>query len=306
MEEDKTLLSYSIHETDVRQAITGVPIEKMDLTGLPIEVAYANIGDVPNETYALIRRHGLGGSDASVLLGVNPFTTLPELIKEKASPTISEEEKAIGEKVAVRKGRDLEPLIIQKFEKYFKQHIFKPADMYRFKEFPYLIINFDGITGVPKQYIPVEIKVITMYGEKYYNPIKAIFNEIDGFKSLPANVSQKNMSVQNKAAHYGMPPYYYTQLQQEIFAADADFGYLSVLYDKSWRFFTFFAWRDEAVINDIILQGYKTWEKILELRRTSGWDKAGMDLILMEQQQSIMDGKDPNILDNPSNKPSEE
>ena len=89
----------------------------LDVSGLPIKVILENIGALPNEMYALVRRNGFGASDSSVLLGVNPYKNINELIKEKATMTISEEEKEIGTKVAVRKGNDLEPLIITKYEK---------------------------------------------------------------------------------------------------------------------------------------------------------------------------------------------
>ena len=260
------ILDYSFHETEVRKAIANEAIKGINLEGLPIEVSYADIDQVANDDYIIIRRDGFGASDSSILLGVNPFKNIQELIKEKASTTISAEERAIGELVNVRKGRDLEPLIIEKFEKHFKQETFKPKDMYRFKEYPYLTVNFDGVTAVDEQYIPAEIKVVTMFGEKYYNPHKAMFNESEGFKELPEDVSMRNWSIENKAAFYGIPPYYYTQLQQQIMALNAPYGHLSVLFDKSWRFYTYHIWRDNTVLKDLIVIGYKTWEKVEALR----------------------------------------
>lgn len=237
----------------------------LDMSYAGWEIDIPNIAAMPNEEYAMARRHGLGGSDASIVLGVNPYKTIQELIEEKARDTLTEEEKAVGDKVAVRKGRDLEPLIIQKFEKAFGMKTWKPIDMYVCKQFPYLKMNFDGVTGEPGAYIPAEIKVVTARGERHYNPSKAIYIEGEGLKPLPENVSQHNISIQSKAAHYGIPPYYYTQLQQEIMASGAPYGYLSTLYDKDWILRTYFAWRDDAVIQDIIVQGYKTWEAVVAL-----------------------------------------
>jgi hypothetical protein len=214
----------------------------------------------------MLRRNGFCGSDSSILLGVNPFKTLPELIKEKLSTTISAEERAIGELTAVRKGRDLEPLIIQKFEQYFQQDTFKPSDMYKFRDYPYLKVNYDGVTGKPGAYVPAEIKVVTVKGERHYNPAKTIFDEINGFKPLPENPTGHNWSIETKAGYYGIPPYYYTQLQQEMMGLEAEYGYLSVLFEKDWRFYTFLIWKDPAVWNDIVIQGYKAWEKIEMLR----------------------------------------
>ncbi len=252
----------------------------LDLTGLPIKIILANVGALPNELYALVRRNGFGASDSSVLLGVNPYKNIQELIKEKATRTISEEEKEIGTKVAVRKGNDLEPLIITKYESYFGTKTIKPIDMYIFKEYPYLKINFDGVThtsdGKP---FPVEIKVATQWGEKHYNPAKAIFSEGVGWGPLPENVSNKNWSIATKAAYYGIPPYYYTQVQQEMMGCDAEYGHLCVLFDKSWLIHVFHIWKDDRVQNDIILNGFKAWEQVKILRGTNGWiDVEGNDI----------------------------
>ena len=86
----------------------------LNLQGLPIEIAFKDIDKLPNEQYALVRKQGLGTSDSSIVVGVNPYKTVTELINEKARDYITEEEKAVGNELAVRKGVDLEPLIIKK------------------------------------------------------------------------------------------------------------------------------------------------------------------------------------------------
>ena len=120
-------LDYGMKDGEVRDAISEEDTKALDLSGLPIEIDIENIDDViaeSNEEFAMLRRNGLGGSDSSSVLGVNPYTSRAQLIEQKARTTLTEEEKEVGEKVAVRKGRDLEPLIIQKTEKYFGTDIF--------------------------------------------------------------------------------------------------------------------------------------------------------------------------------------
>ena len=139
--------------------------------------------------------------------------------------------------------------------------------MYVLKEFPYLKMNFDGVVDAPGIYIPCEIKVVTSRGEKHYTPAKALYTEAGGWKPEPPHYEESNNSVITKASQYGIPPYYYTQLQQEIlFSGDAPFGYLAVLLEKSWQLVIFKIWRDNKCINDIIIQGGLTWEKI-EMRK---------------------------------------
>lgn len=255
---------------DSRTAIAEEQSKELDLTGLPIEVLVADIDSVlekSNEEFALIRKQGLGGSDSSAVLGVNPYNTRTSLIQEKARDQLTQEEKEVGDKVAVRKGRDLEPIIIQKSSKFLDLDIFKPKDMYRFKETPWLTMNFDGVAQEPDgDYFPVEIKVVTMYGQKHYDFNKAMFDEAYGMRNIPINyaISEIN-TVETKAMQYGIPPYYYTQLQQEMMALNAPYGLLSVLRDSDWRVFTFYIHKDPYVQSRIITEGYKVWEEVVKL-----------------------------------------
>ena len=255
-----------IQERMKRFAQRSVTTMGINLTNTNLEIAVADIDQFSNDEYIILRRQGFGASDSSVILGVNPYKTIDELIREKASNVITAEERAVGEKAAVRKGVDLEPLIIQKFEHYFKQECFKPKDMYKVKGTTCLNVNFDGVTGTPEQYIPAEIKVVTMYGEKHYNPTKAIFDEVNGFMPLPENISNSNNTIETKAAHYGIPPYYYTQLQQQMLGLNADYGYLSVLFDKDWRMRTFFVWRDNKMLEELIQKSDYYWQQVLALK----------------------------------------
>ena len=274
-------ISYGV-QGDKEVASVDVEAQEIDLdiTGLPIEVDVDNIQALPNETYAILRRNGFGGSDSSILLGVNPYKTLPDLIKEKASKELSEEEKEIGMKVAVRKGNDLEPLVIKKYMEFMGARVIKPTDMYVFKDYPYLKMNFDGVNIENEKPFPVEIKVATSYGQKNYNPAKAIFNEFVGFAPLPQNISNTNNSIETKAAHYGIPKYYYTQLQQEMMACDADYGHIAVIFDKDWTVHIWHVWKDEAVQNQIKLQAYKAWQEVVKLRLQKGWTEWSNDDIL--------------------------
>jgi hypothetical protein len=269
--------------------------ELKNLQAYPIEIAIPNINQYPNEVYAMIRKLSLGASDSSAVLGVSPFTSRNDLINEKVRHFLTAEEKAIGDKVAVRKGVDCEPIIIAKFEQYYKQKTIKPIHMYRFKDYPWLAVNFDGVTGTSEQYLPAEIKVVTAYGEKHYEPKKALFSELEGFRPLPEDPSSRNWSIETKAAYYGIPPYYYTQLQQQIFALNAPFGFLSVLFDKDWRFYSYFIWRDQPVINALIIESYKVWE-IIEARRGPNWlNKAGLEWTLTVHSPDTPSGTEPEV-----------
>ena len=270
--DDVSVLDYGINEAEVNKQIANEEVREIDLKRVPIEIAVKDIDSVSKEDFTQLRRQGFGGSDSSVLVGVNPFNTVSDLIQSKLRTELSEEEKAIGKLTAVRKGNDLEPLIISKATEILKTVVFKPPHMYRFKEFPYLTMNFDGVTDLNgKQYMPVEIKVCTIRGEKHYNKFKAIFDE-----SLPEgaqakleqpDIAENNMSIEERAAHYGIPPYYFTQLQQEMMALDAPFGFLAVLFESDWYVRIYKVYKDPKTQHAIIMQGYKVWQKIEAIKK---------------------------------------
>ena len=249
----------------------------LDLSELDIEVDIANIDQYPNEQYALLRKNGLGTSDSSIILGVNPYTSKNDLIAEKCRNYLTEEELEVGTKSAVRKGRELEPLIIHKHSQVMGRRIIKPVDMYKHKSYPFIKFNFDGVIDKlynedgTYQYIPDEIKVVTIYGMKHYQPKKATFSEFTGWELLHPHYEKEDVNIKKKAAMYGIPPYYYTQLQQQIFGLNAPYGFLTVMFEKDWQLHSWFVWRDQKVINQLIMEDAKTWN-IIESKRPENFD----------------------------------
>ena len=230
-----------------------------------LDVLIENVSELSEDEYALARRKGLGASDSSILLGVNPYKIKSDLIMEKRSKVITEEERAIKMKDAVRKGFDLEPLIIQKYVKLTDNpEPIKPTAMYQINATPCLTINFDGVGHVDDYLIPVECKFVTTYGDKYYNrnnAMKREFGECNLVRNCRAYTDAIDR-IKAKAEACGIPPYYYTQVQQQIYGLGSPFGYLCALHDKGWETVLYFVPRDEECISNIIISGTKTWMKI--------------------------------------------
>lgn len=255
---------------------------KLDLSQLDMVIDIENIDQYENNDYALLRKNGLGTSDSSIVLGVNPYKTKSDLIAEKCRNYLTQDELEVGDKSAVRKGRDLEPMIIYKHGEIMKRQVLKPTDMYRHKDYPYIKFNFDGVIDKvynedgTYQYIPDEIKVVTMFGMKHYKPKLATFSEYHGWRQLPPHYEQEYrggtpQAIKMKADAYGIPPYYYTQLQQQIFGLKAPYGFLTVMFERDWQIHSFLVWRDQDVINQLILDTTKTWDTI-ERKRPEGFD----------------------------------
>ena len=211
--------------------------------------------------FAMIRRVGLGASDSSTLLGVNLYNTLPNLIEEKLSTTITDEELAIGKKANVRKGSDLEPLILDKFKAWSNADEFvKPSEMFRLKEHPQLTVNFDGVWTMDADLdIPVEAKLVGPYAAKFWDRTKAVDNPICGSAKICGG-SGFVEHIEEEARLYGVPAYYYTQVQHQILALNAPFGYLVGLFDKEWEIKVYKIFNDKYTIDALIKQSEHTWE----------------------------------------------
>lgn len=258
----------------------------LDLTHTPLEVYIRDVEKLDAKGFTLARRNGFGGSDSGCLLGVNPHMSLSELIAQKASSTLSEEELATSNQIAVIKGNDLEPLIIDKFQKIFNMKTVKPTDMYVYKEWPYLKMDFDGVTGTPEQYIPVEIKVVTKRGEKHYNPDCCLFIEGVGYQQAPQHYELANNSIETKATGFGIPAYYYTQVQAEMMALNAPFGFLCSLWEAEWTLHVYLIYKDETIWNALKIEGYKAWQQVEMLKQKTNKAEEVKKLMVMNQHVS--------------------
>lgn len=226
-------------------------------------IVVADVSKLTEEEYGLIRKGSLGASDASIVLGVNLYKTKEQLVVEKQSKFITDEEKEIGKKPAVKKGRDLEPITLGKFTQATGLELIKPSFMYKHKEYPYLTTNFDGV-AIEQTIIPVEAKIVTKYGEKYYKK----YMPLD--KTLTITHQHSHTLIEHIkywADKCGIPAYYYTQVQQQILFLDTaeyktPYGYLCCIFDDSWDFCYFYVPRDDYTISHIISEGAKLWERI--------------------------------------------
>ena len=225
-------------------------IEELIVNKNVLDIAVKDVQSLSHEDYALVRKDYFGASDSSILCGVNLYKTLDQLIIEKNNKFITDEEKAVGEKPIVKKGYDLEPIILDKAAKELDVEILKPKDMFKFKDVDGLSVNYDGVVELKDNVlIPVEAKLVSKYGEKYYNKLITI-NEAKTI-NLSTTSTDLESHIKRIALKFGIPAYYYTQVQQEIAGLDAPYGYLAAMFDDSWTFKLYYIPRDDYVIGKI-------------------------------------------------------
>jgi hypothetical protein len=133
--------------------------------------------------------------------------------------------------------------------------------MYRIMEHLQLTINFDGVCDMAGQLIPVEAKFCSMFADKYWNRGKCIATLQDGKEYIWAGSSIVNHIVEVSEL-YGIPPYYYTQVQQQMLGLNAPFGYFAVIFDKGWEFGAYKIFRDKLVQDEIMKESARVWAKV--------------------------------------------
>lgn len=227
-------------------------------------VVYENIDQTSEQLFKDIRQDWFGASDSSKLLNLNPFPngSQDDLLKEKLTNIVDE---SIGKKASVRMGKDIEHIVIDKLNQTteFCNTIIKPSHMYGDYN-THLSVNFDGVKINPYDIcIPVEIKAVTKYGRKYYDFNKSWMYQKDGEWQPNKSFEQK---IFPKPEDWGIPIYYYTQLQQQMAFLGANLGYLAVMDVDNWDIHVFYIPRDNSIIEQLKTEATKVWTKIKTIK----------------------------------------
>lgn len=251
--------------------------------GFPILIH--NVDLLNQEEFAESRSKTFGASDAPVLLGVAyssakvPMKTVEELLFEKANKVWDEE---IGKKAAVRKGRELEPMLIDKVSKSIDGIVIKPQHTYWNENG--LATNFDGVVMECHEReeqslldcyhpVPMEIKVCSFFGRANYNWNKGI-HELDenlknklakDYKYVPSSKVTIAEHIIEMSNLIGIPKYYYVQVQQQIHFLDAPHGYLAVMDDINWDMYYYKVPKDERTINTLLEKSNKVYKMLQQM-----------------------------------------
>ena len=228
----------------------------------------ARLAETDKEAFAKIRRVGFGASDSSIILGVNKWTTIDELIAQKLSDELTPDEIAVGNKPQVRMGADLEPIILDKFCKWSELMVHKPLAMYRIIAYPQLLINFDGI--VEDTAIPVECKLVSMFADRYWDKDKALKDGELIRQKPPTFGSARSIEehVNTMASMYGIPPYYYTQVQQQLLGSGGLYAYLAALFVKDWTLRVYQIYSDSITQDMIVTKSEQYWETVKDKKES--------------------------------------
>lgn len=180
-----------------------------------------NVTEISREEWLEYRRQGIGGSDASVVVGLNPYKSLLTLYYDKKGllPETQDNEQ-------MRQGRDLEQYVADRWMEQTGKKCRKDNFMYRSSEYPFMLADIDR----------------DVIGEN-------------------AGLECKTTSVYNKSDFNGgeIPLPYYVQCMHYMAVRGYDRMYLAVLVLNK-GFYSFIIERDEAEI-EILIHAEKSFWK---------------------------------------------
>lgn len=105
---------------------------------LDISHVFADTRNMTREEWLASRRNGIGGSDASAILGVNPYSTPLTVYMDKTG-----EGKEEGTNEAMRQGTDLEPYVAQRFMDETGLKVKKCNRILQHPDYPWMLANID-------------------------------------------------------------------------------------------------------------------------------------------------------------------
>jgi putative phage-type endonuclease len=172
---------------------------------------------------------GIGGSDASIILGLNPFKSAFSLWLEKTGeikpPDLSSNE-------FIEWGNLLEPIIRNKFRKETGFEVFENHFVLQHDEHDWMVANIDGEVIDPQ------------------------------FKGKKGVLEIKTTSERNKEDwKNGCPNHYMLQIQHYLAVTGYEYGYVAVLIGGN-HFKYFLIHRDDYVIDQIISAELDFQEKV--------------------------------------------
>lgn len=194
----------------------------------------------------LCNRHGIGGSDASAVLGLNPYKTNEELWLEK---TLQTEPENISGKPYVKYGHESEPLLRELFALDFPEYQveYYENNMIRNRRYPWAHASLDG-------------ELTDQEGRKGILEIKT------------TNILQ---SMQKEKWEDQIPDNYYIQILHYLMVTEYDFVVLKAQLKSEWKndiriqIRHYFIER-EGVTEDIELlkrEEEKFWQKVQKRQR---------------------------------------
>ena len=98
------------------------------------------IRNIDRKEWLLLRKTGIGGSDAGAVCGLNPYSSPMKVYRDKTCPETEELDSE-----AIRQGKDLEGYVAQRFMEATGLKVRRSNYMYRSVEHPFMLADVDRL-----------------------------------------------------------------------------------------------------------------------------------------------------------------
>ena len=173
------------------------------------------------------RTRGIGGSDASVIAGINPYKSVYQLWKEKTGQIEPEEE----ENDFTHFGTILEPIVKKEFMARTGLKVRAKRMLLQSSEYPFMLADLDGVINENGKMCIFEAKTASAYKQEVWEN--------------------------------GIPEAYLLQVQHYMAVTGAKKTYIAALVGGN-RFFYHEVQRDDVLIGEIIRMEKDFWERCVE------------------------------------------
>ena len=192
----------------------------------------AKTKDMDKKDWLMLRKNGIGGSDAGAVCGLNPYVSPLEVYFSKTCEGIDE---GAPDNEAMREGRDLEDYVARRFMEASGLKVRRANVMYASREHPFMIADVDRlVTGRENGITGLECKTASPYSAEKWK---------DG--KIPA--------------HYIMQCYHYMAV------LDAQSWYIAVMvYGREFKYIKLE--RDEEIIQQLIRIEENFWNHNVMVR----------------------------------------
>ena len=181
-------------------------------------------GNLTREEWLKWRTKGIGGSDVSVITGINKFRSVFQLWLEKTGQVIPEE----SENNFTHFGNVLEPIVKKEFMKVTGLKVRAKKMLLQSDEYPFMIADLDGVIYEDGEMCIFEAKTASAYKEEVWE--------------------------------HGVPEEYQLQVQHYMAVTGAKKTYIAALVGGN-SFFYHVVERDEELISLIIKMEKRFWEE---------------------------------------------
>lgn len=180
--------------------------------------------DMTRQKWLEYRRKGIGGSDVSILAGINPYKSVYELWKEKTGQAeVSEAQSEFA-----HFGTVLEPVVKAEFTRRTGLKVRAKNAIMQSTEYPFMLADLDGIVNDNGELCIFEAKTASEFTSKEWEK--------------------------------GVPFKYVLQVQHYMAVTEYKKAYVAAIVGGN-KFFCYEVYRDEELIKYIISLEKKFWEE---------------------------------------------